>query len=126
MLRERIAAGLLALLLLLSLVNIACLDRLIGALELEIDRAETLAESGDFAAAETALDAAIAHWRAADAYTHIFIRHPEIDSTSDAFFELRQLLAEENAEGFPSAFEKLRYHLDSIDGMEHIRPGSIL
>ena len=83
-------------------------------------------DGGDFSAAEAALDTAIEHWIAANAYTHIFIRHPEIDSTSDAFYELKELLAEQNADGFPSAFDKLKYHLNSIDKMEHIRLGSVL
>ena len=124
--KEWIAAGLLALLFTAALINIACLDRLIGRIGEDVARARILAESGDFPAAETALDTAIEHWVAANAYTHIFIRHPEIDSTSDAFFELKELLTEENAEGFPSAFDKLRYHLNSIDEMEHIRLGSVL
>lgn len=124
--REWITAALLALLFLGSLVNIACLDRLIGSIEADLSLSQALAEAGDFSGAEAALDKAIGHWMQANAYTHIFIRHPEIDSTSDALFELRQLLAEENAEGFPSAFEKLIYHLNSIDEMEHIRLGSIL
>ena len=124
--REWVAGALLVLLFLASLVNIACLDRLIAAIEEDIGRAQQLAEGGDFSAAEEALDTAIAHWIAANSYTHIFIRHPEIDSTSDAFYELKELLAEENAEGFPSAFDKLNYHLNSIDEMEHIRLGSVL
>ncbi len=124
--REGIAGALLMLLFLAALVNIACLDRLISRIEAEVDRAQALAEHGEFSAAEDALDAAIVHWIAANSYTHIFIRHPEIDSTSDAFYECKQLLAEENADGFPSAFEKLNYHLNSIDEMEHIRLGSVL
>lgn len=124
--KEWIAAGLLALLFAAALLNIACLDRLVGNIEEDVGRAQALAESGDFPSAEAALDTAIEHWVAANAYTHIFIRHPEIDSTSDAFFELKELLAEENADGFPSAFDKLNYHLNSIDEMEHIRLGSVL
>ena len=124
--REWIAGALLVLLFLASLVNIACLDRLIATIETDVGRSQQLAEDGDFPAAEEALRTAIKHWIGANAYTHIFIRHPEIDSTSDAFYELKELLAEENAEGFPSAFDKLNYHLHSINEMEHIRLGSVL
>ena len=124
--REWIAGALLLLLFLAALVNIACLDRLIGQIEAEVGHAQALAESGNFDAAEEALDTAIEQWIAANSYTHIFIRHPEIDSTSDAFYELKELITEENADGFPSAFEKLKYHLNSIDEMEHIRLGSVL
>ena len=124
--REWVAAALLLALLLGSLGNIAYLDRLIGNIETELDHAAEAAEAGDFDAALRSCDRALAHWLRADAYTHIFIRHPEIDAIADAFYELRQLLAEENAQAAPSAFQKLRYHLDCIDNMEHIRPGSIL
>ncbi len=123
--REWVATALLLALFLASLVNIACLDRLIGDLETELETAERQAGAGRYAEAEAALDRAIARWVDADRYTHIFIRHPEIDACSDAFFELKGCLSEQNAEGFPSAFEKLKYHLESIDEMEHIRLGSV-
>lgn len=126
MTREIVAALLLVLLFAAALLNIACLDRMIGTILADTDSSRALAEDGDFEAAEKALDKAIARWSAANAYTHIFIRHPEIDSTTDAFFELRQSLSEENADGFPSAFDKLVYHLHSVDEMEHIRLGSVL
>lgn len=126
MIREIVAAALLLMLFAGALVNIACLDRLIDDIALDVSSAYTLAETGDFPAAAAELDKAIEHWLAANAYTHIFIRHPEIDACSDAFYECRQLLAEQNAEGFPSAFDKLNYHLQSIDEMEHIRFGSIM
>lgn len=126
MTRERIAGALLLLLFLGSLANIACLDRLIGGIEADVENARTLAEAGRYDEALAAADRAIEHWISANSYTHVFIRHPEIDSTSDAFFEFRQALAEENAEGYPSALEKLFYHLHSIDEMEHIRLGSVL
>ena len=124
--REWIAAGLLLLLLAAALGNIAYLDRLMGRIEGELYEAQEMADAGSFSDAEDATERALEHWLDANAYTHIFIRHPEIDATSDAFYELKELLAEENAEGYPSAFEKLLYHLNSIDEMEHIRLGSVL
>ena len=125
MTRETAALLLLVLLFAAALLNIACLDKTVGSILAETDAARSFAEEGDFDAAEQALDRAVARWVAADGYTHIFLRHPEIDSTSDAFYELKQILSEENADGFPSAFDKLIYHLHSIDEMEHIRLGSV-
>lgn len=124
--RELAAALLLALLFFGSLWNIRCLDLLIGRLEQETEEAIQYARRGDFPSAEQALDRAIERWVAANAYTHIFIRHPEIDATSDAFFELKGLLGEENLPAADAAYSRLRYHLDSIDEMEHPRFGSIL
>ena len=124
--KEWIALALLLLLAVGAIVNIAFLDRLIGDIEAELRETDGLARDGRFDEALQSLDRAIGHWLGANAYTHIFIRHPEIDSTSDAFYELRQALAEQNAEGYPSALEKLCYHLHCIDEMEHVRPGSVL
>ena len=124
--REWITAALLLFLFLAALYNIRCLDGLISDIEDDVMQAQRLAESGDFSAAKQAMDRAIEHWLRANAYTHIFIRHTEIDAASDAFYECRQAVAEQNAEGSPSAFDKLFYHLHSIDEMEHIRLGSIL
>ncbi len=126
MTREIVAALLLVLLFAAALLNIFCLDSLIGTILADVSASRELAAIGDFEGAEKMLDRAITRWVSANGYTHIFIRHPEIDSTSDAFFELKQILSEENADGFPSAFDKLIYHLHSIDEMEHIRPGSVL
>ena len=124
--KEWAALILLLLLLAAALVNVVYLDRLISEIEGELEAADLAAAEGNFREAESRLDAAVSRWTAADSYTHIFLRHPEIDAASDAFFELKQLLAEENAEGYPSALEKLIYHLQSIDEMEHVRLGSVL
>lgn len=124
--RELAAALLLMLLVLGAWLNVACLDRLVGTLEQELSVSEQLADEGDFAAARQALDRALSRWTRAGTYTEIFLRHPEIDAVEDSFFELRSILTEENAEAYPSAFLKLRYHLDGIDRMEHVRPGSVL
>ena len=109
-----------------SLVNVRIFGGVAASLTEEIGAVRLAAERGDWDEAETKLLACTDHWNSLHGYTHIFIRHPEIDSTSDAFYELRQALAEQNAEGYPSALEKLCYHLHSIDEMEHVRPGSVL
>ena len=124
--RELAAALLLALLFLGSLWNLRCLDRLIGRLEQETEESIQYARNGDFSSAEQALDRAVDRWVAANSYTHIFIRHPEIDATSDAFFDLKGLLGEQNLPAAEAAYRRLCYHLDSIDEMEHLRLGSIL
>ena len=61
----------------------------------------------------------------ADSYTHIFIRHPEIDSTTDAFYELLDSVSAGDIKTTQGAFEKVEAHLASIAGMEHITIGSI-
>ena len=72
------------------------------------------------------LQLALEIWLDADGYTHVFIRHAEIDSTSVAFYEALTALAGGEAEEFRSACDKLRYHIDSIVSMELVTPRSVL
>lgn len=123
--RELAAGALLLLLMAGAWWNIRAVDRLTGELLAGLDASQAADEQGDHLAAQAALDKALNRWLEADSYTHIFIRHAEIDSTADAFYELQaQLLAGEGDSS--AAYDKLRYHLDSIQRMEHPSLGSIL
>ena len=123
--RELAAGALLLLLMAGAWWNIRAVDRLTGELLAGLDASQAADEQGDHLAAQAALDKALNRWLEADSYTHIFIRHAEIDSTADAFYELQaQLLTGEGNSS--AAFDKLRYHLDSIQRMEHPSLGSIL
>ncbi len=119
-----------ALLLLLALFgaaawNIRKVDTLTGELEQHLRLSEKALLSGDRRYAETELEAALRVWTTAERYTHIFIRHPEIDSVSDAFFALSQGLRAGDGKELSAAYDLLRYHLESIDAMEHITLGSV-
>lgn len=123
--RELAAGALLLLLMAGAWWNIRAVDRLTGELLAGLDASQAAEEQGDHLAAQAALDKALNRWLEADSYTHIFIRHAEIDSTADAFYELQaQLLAGEGDSS--AAYDKLRYHLDSIQRMEHPSLGSVL
>ena len=124
--KREIAAGLLLLAMLAgSLVNLRFYDALTDRIETELARSRAAVEAGDFEAARESCGRAEETWLGAKRYTHVFIRHQEVDGTSDAFFELMQLLCEENAEGCAAAFDKLLYHLDGNAGMEHPTLGSV-
>lgn len=123
--KEIIALSLLVLLFAASLFNIWYFDRLCLDIAGEVNASSDALERGDMDAAQEHLNSALHTWLDADSYTHIFIRHPEIDSTADAFYELGQAL-EENSESCRAAYDKLLYHLESIRTMEHLRFGSIM
>ena len=123
--KEIIALLLLVLLFAASLFNIWYFDRLCLDIAGEEKASAVALERGDMEAAQEHLNSALHTWLDADSYTHIFIRHPEIDSTADAFYELGQAL-EENSESCRAAYDKLLYHLESIRTMEHLRFGSIM
>ena len=123
--RELAAGALLLLLVAGAWWNIHAVDTLTGDILAGLDASQEAEEQGRHPDAQAALDKALNRWLEADSYTHIFIRHAEIDSTADAFYELQsQLLSGEGDSS--AAFDKLRYHLDSIQRMEHPSLGSIL
>lgn len=124
--REWAASLLILLLVLGAWWNIAAVDSLSDDMLSRLERSEQAALAGDSAQALELLDSALELWLRADSYTHIFIRHSEIDSTADAFYELRQLLLSEDLESCGAAYGKLRYHIISIQEMEHPSLGSIL
>lgn len=124
--KEIIALSLLVLLFAASLFNIWYFDRLCLDIAEEVNASKEALEAGDAKAAQEHLEKALHTWLDADSYTHIFIRHPEIDSTADAFYELGLELAGENGESCRAAYDKLLYHLESIRTMEHLRFGSIM
>ncbi len=122
--RAAVAATLLAALLAASLWNIRCLDRFTDSVLAELDRSEAMWSAGDFAAAADALSQAKDKWDSKKAYTHVFIRHAEVDSVSDSFCELLSQLKTSD-EGAAGGYEKLRYHIRCINEMEHISLGSV-
>lgn len=123
--REIAAVALLLAMLAGSFVNLSYCDSLTEEIKTELALSRDALEDEDFAKAREHGRAACEQWLSAKKYTHIFIRHQEVDSTSEAFFDLIQLLDEENASAAASAYDKLVYHLESNDGMEHPRLGSV-
>ena len=80
---------------------------------------------GDRETAEAELEAALRVWQADKRYAHVFLRHAEIDCISDAFFALQQGLRGGDGAELGAAYDLLRYHLECVDSMEHISPGSV-
>ena len=125
MTRESFAALLLAALIGVSVWSIRRVDRLGDELDAHLEKSEKAALAEDYENAALEADAALRIWLGAKPYTYIFIRHPEIDSTADAFFSLQQALNAQNARELPPVYDMLRYHLGCIREMEHISVGSI-
>ena len=78
--REYTAIAVLALLLALSVWNLKSIDTLTGDIEIALSKSQSAAEKLDFKTARQRLDEGLELWLSADSYTHIFLRHPEIDS----------------------------------------------
>jgi len=118
--REICAALLLLLLIAAAALNTLHIDRLTELVEAGLARAESAAEQGDFETALAMLESSQSAWHGDRNYTDAFLRHPDLDAASDAFCELEALLRQKDADALPAAFKKLRYHLESIAGMEHL------
>lgn len=124
--KKELAAGALLLALFAgALFNISYLQSFIGELETLLDASRAACDAGEFAVAETQLRRAIEIWETADGYTHIFIRHAEIDSTTDAFYELLSDVLSADASSAAGAYGKLAAHLSSLYTMERVTLGSI-
>lgn len=123
---RKMYAGILILALLLgaSVYNVHYLDGKMARLLQYVDSAGQLEQSGDYDGAQLMLRQAIEFWDGMSFYTHVFIRHSEIDGAMDAFYDCLGCL--EKGEGDSAAeLDKLRSHLCSITDMEHISLGSI-
>lgn len=124
--REYGAVALLLALIFLSFWNIRKVDTLTSDVSIALSKSQSAAETLDYKTARNYLEEGLLLWQEAESYTHIFIRHSEIDTTTDAFFELKELLYQEEHSACAAAYEKLHYHLNSIRAMEKPSLGSIL
>lgn len=121
-----LAASLTAALILGACWNLRRIDTLNSDMQRCLDLSEQALGRGDEDRAEAALKESLSLWLEAESYTHIFIRHAEIDGATDAFYEAQEQLADGNGPEALAAMDKLRYHLDSLCRMEHLSLGSIM
>lgn len=123
---KKMYAGILILALLLcaAIYNVHYLDAKMEMLLQYVDTAEALAGHGESDSAAAILREAISYWDGMDSYTHVFIRHSEIDAAFDAFYDCLGCL-QSGDDGSSAALEKLRSHLLGIATMEHLGLGSI-
>lgn len=124
--KEGIAAGIILILIVGAVINVLYLRHFTDDITERIHNSQTYCAQEDYDTAESELRSALDIWLEADWYTHIFIRHAEVDSTSDAFYDTLSCLIERDQDSAVSAYEKLLYHIDSIVSMEHVTLKSVL
>lgn len=107
------------------MLNIKVSGNIILSLEDDVTAAYESARNGDFDRAKPQLDAAIEHWMSLDGYTHIFMRHSEINSTTEAYFQLKSDIYAEDIGAAEGSYSLLMADLDSLMTMEQISFGSI-
>ncbi|MEA4894017.1 MAG: DUF4363 family protein [Oscillospiraceae bacterium] len=125
MIREIIAIVLLAALLALSIFNVGYIEKKADILSGEIDEAHELYKSGDKEGACSLVRESRDNWLGWEAYSHIMLRHSEIDVITSAYFELLSEL--EGGERVADAsFEALIETLSGIVSKERLTLGSLL
>ena len=124
--KEISALLVLAALLAAALLNIHCICGLTDELTALSEASAHAAQMENWAEAEQYAEKAVRQWEASEGYTHIVLRHAEIDAVSDSLYEMMERMAAgENADEAVAASQMAIYHLKSISGMERIRLGSI-
>lgn len=123
--KKAVTAGLL----LLAMVaasgwNVRFLDDFTDAMVGTLERSRECWAAGDVKKAAALAESVLEDWLDAAPYTHIFIRHAEVDAATDAFYDL--LAALEGDDG-PAGriYDRLEAHLGSIDDMEHVTVRSV-
>lgn len=123
--KEIISALLLLLIFSGVLVNIRINERIVSSLINEVDMSYENLKNGNKDKAMQQLDTAIEHWLNLDGYTHIFIRHSEINSTTDAFYGFRSDVGSGDADAANGSYGLLKETLISLMTMEQISLGSV-
>lgn len=123
--KEIISALLLLLIFSGVLVNIRINERIVSSLINEVDMSYENLKNGNKDKAMQQLDTAIEHWLNLDGYTHIFIRHSEINSTTDAFYGFCSDVGSGDADAANGSYGLLKETLLSLMTMEQISLGSV-
>ncbi|MGM9521272.1 MAG: DUF4363 family protein [Oscillospiraceae bacterium] len=123
--KEIFAAALLAVILALSLINTHYLSSITTEISGLVEKACAEAESDNWDMSEKYAMRAMDIWHGSDGYTHIVLRHSDIDSMTDDFYELMDHIYEQELGGVKSSSGLVIAHLESMRDMERIRLGSI-
>lgn len=123
--KEAFAVAVLILLIASASLNTAHIEALTADVSLHLRNSQEAALSGDMDAAMDSYKTALSLWKDERNYCNVFIRHPELDSSYDTFYELEEALLSGETDSLPAAYSKLMYHLDCIAYMERLSCGSI-
>ena len=108
-----------------NLWNHRKLERLICGLNALTEEAYASAQKADWPSAENAARSAEEAWRNAHAYTHVFIRHTDVDTLTSAFCDYRGALKSRDDGDILAAYLRLNAGLDCLLDMETLSTGSV-
>jgi len=123
--KEIVALAALALLLIGAFVNIHFLNRLTGEIIAYIEEADWYIREENWDKAREKAEKANARWEGSESYTHIVLRHSDIDSAGNTLTELLKEIKEENAGAAEAAAKAAAARFRSVATIERVRLGSV-
>jgi TRAP-type C4-dicarboxylate transport system substrate-binding protein len=123
--KEVLVSIFLVLLLTASLFNIHYLNKLSNDISARINAAVSSAEAENWTEAEKKTEEAIRMWKDSDTYTHLVLRHSEVESATDALYNMAEQVYAQDAGAVRGAGQAASSRLTSIASIERIRLGSI-
>lgn len=108
-----------------SAISILYLNKIVETMTTHVHAAEEACIQGNYALAEDELSSALQLWINIDEYSHIFIRHAEIDTATDAYYSALSAIQQKEISALAD-LQMVQYHISSILSMEKPSFKSIL
>ena len=124
--KEGLAITIILFVILGSVLNLRYLKSLIHELDAQTNEAVSEAEEENWTTSEALASDVMMQWMKMDKYTHVFIRHGEIDAVTDAFCSLLGAIKSRDTSDIFMAQLTLHSRLNELVEMERVTPGSIL
>ena len=124
--KKEICAALALLLLFIgALSNLTHLNKIMEQIQTHIDYSLLYCSLEDYVAAHTETTKAKQIWEDEERYSHVFIRHSEIDKMNDIFYDV--LSAIQSHEKYEAEYhlKKLQHYADNLVVMEQLSLGSV-
>lgn len=123
--KEIIIGCFLIALLVVSFVNIHYLTKLTDNVTNLIEEAEKYAFESNWELAEKKAEEASNLWENSETYTHVVLRHAEIESATDAIYGLLQQVYSKQTGALKGAAQAAISRMKSISSIEKIKFGSV-
>lgn len=121
--KELIAAAILILIAIGGIINISIVRKTTETITGEIDTAEKLLLGGDESGAEKAVLDSLDKWLKRDKYSHIMLRHDDVDNVTEAYYELLAGLRSDMEA--PALFASLNERIERLAETEYPKLSSI-
>lgn len=123
--KEIIVACVLVLLLAAAVINIHFINKLTDNVTDLIEESAKYAMEEDWTKAEKKAEEAADLWTNSDTFTHLVLRHPEIEAATDAIYGFMEEIYAKETGAAEGAAKAAAARLKSISSLEQIKFGSI-